>query len=182
MPRVEVEAKRDPGAVKDPIKALSAFKKKVETVKARAVMQPNFQNVLAYMELQKVLLERSSRFAQTWMEVLYRQPRLDANLKNPFSAVGRLIRTQEDRKTLKAQIRALSNSYGLFFIFSSACSYCKAFAPIVKGFSKKYGWHVLAISIDGSLLPEFPGAINDSSIAYKLGVQALPALLAVHPK
>ncbi|HQS93103.1 MAG TPA: type-F conjugative transfer system pilin assembly protein TraF [Alphaproteobacteria bacterium] len=166
----------------DPIKTLQNFKKKVEDLKAIAVMQPTFSNVRAYMEIQKILLERSSRFAQKWIEVVYLRPELDYTLKHPISQVGRHVVAEDQKKQMEDNIRALSQTHGLFFFFSSKCGYCKAFAPIVKSFSKKYGWQVLAISMDGTTLPEFPKAQNDNGSASSLGIKTLPTLLAVEPK
>jgi conjugal transfer pilus assembly protein TraF len=168
--------------VLNPVKELQVFKKKVEELKAIAVMNPTFKNVRAYMEIQKILLERSSRFSQKWLEVVYQTPALDYTLKHPVSQVGRHIYADTQKKQMEIQIKALSKTHGLFFFFSSKCGYCKAFAPIVKGFSQKYGWQVLAISMDGSRLPEFPEAQNDNGIARNIGIQALPALMAVNPQ
>jgi conjugal transfer pilus assembly protein TraF len=145
-------------------------------------MDPSFANVKAYMEIQKLLLERSSRFAQRWLEVVYQTPQLDYTLKHPVSQVGRHVYADTQHKQMQRRIRQLAQTHGLFFFFSSGCEYCKTFAPIVKRFAETYGWQVLAISMDGSRLPEFPQAQNDNGTARVLGVKALPTLLAVDPK
>ena len=173
---------QDQKSPSNPIKKLQEFKKKVENLKAIAVMQPTFANVRSYMEIQKILLERSSQFAQKWLEVVYLRPELDYTLKHPISQVGRHVVAEDQKKQMEDNIRALSQTHGLFFFFSSKCRYCKAFAPIVKSFSKKYGWKVLAISMDGTTLPEFPKAQHDNGSSSSLGIKTLPTLLAVEPK
>lgn len=144
-------------------------------------MNPTFSNVRAYMEIQKVLLDRASRFSQRWLEVLYRTPELDYSLRHPTSQVGRHLYLDEQRKDMEASIKALSKRYGLFFFFSKGCPYCKAFAPIVKRFSELHGWDVLAVSMDGRRLSEFPRSRPDNGAGRALGVKALPALVAVDP-
>lgn len=166
----------------DPVKKLQDFRKKVEDLKAIAIMEPTFANVQAYMEIQKALLERSTLFAQKWLEVVYLRPELDYTLKHPISQIGRQVVLEDNKKQMEESIPALSQTYGLFFFFSSKCEYCKAFAPIVKNFSQKYGWQVLPISMDGSQLPEFPEAQNDNGSSSSLGIKTLPTLLAVDPK
>lgn len=52
----------------------------------------------------------------------------------------------------------------------------------MKRFAEKYGWSVLAISLDGGKLPEFPGAQRDNGIAEHLKVTHVPALIALHPQ
>ena len=161
---------------------LQAFKKKVEDLKAVAVMSPTTQNVRAYMEIQKKLLEKSSRFAQRWLEVVALNPELDYTLRHPTSHAGRPIALEERKRDIEARILGLSKTHGLFFFFSSSCAYCRAFAPIVKRFASLYKWGVLAVSMDGSRLQEFPKAQNDNGTSRTLGLKALPALLAVEPK
>lgn len=169
-------------ASSDPIKTLKAFQKKVEALKSTAVMNPTFQNVKAYMEIQKVLMDKASLFSHRWQEVLYQTPPLDYTLLHPTSQAARHVYLDQQKKQMEDHIRALSKTHGLFFFFSSKCVYCREFAPIVKGFAQKYGWQVLAISLDGSKLPEFPDAKPDNGTFFALKLEALPALLAVNPQ
>lgn len=166
----------------DPTIQLEAFKKEVERLKAVAVLNPTTQNVMAYMVIQKDLMERSTRFAQKWMEVVYQTPGLDYTLHHPTSQVGRHVYLDQTRETMEKKIRSLSQSHGLFFFYSGSCPYCKQFAPIVKSFAAKYHWEVLGISLDGNILPEFPDSKIDNGSAGALGVKVVPALLAVEPR
>lgn len=165
----------------DPVQQLKSFKQEVERLKATAVMNPTTENVQAYMVIQKQLMDRSSKFAQKWMEVVYTTPKLDYTVKHPTSQAARHVYLDQQKLKMDLQVKALSKSHGLFFFFSNSCAYCKNFAPIVKAFSDKYGWEVMAISIDGSSLPEFPNAVMDNGTAKSLGVKFVPTLLAVNP-
>lgn len=175
------ESEKEGSPSQDPIIQLKSFKEKVARAKAQAVMSPTFENVRAYMTLQKHLMNKASRFAHTWMEVVYTTPQLDYTLKHPTSQAARHVYLDEKKTQRDAQVRRLAKTHGLFFFFSRSCPYCKHFAPIVKAFSKKYGWKVMAISMDGSSLPEFPKSVRDNGTAQRLGVQFVPTLLAVNP-
>ncbi|MDP4154962.1 MAG: type-F conjugative transfer system pilin assembly protein TraF [Bacillota bacterium] len=166
----------------DPVIQLEAFKKEVERLKAVAVLNPTTQNVMAYMVIQKELMDRSTRFAQKWMEVVYQTPSLDYTLHHPTSQAGRHTYLDQTREILEKKIRSLSQTHGLFFFYSGSCPYCKQFAPIVKSFAAKYHWEVLAISLDGNILPEFPDSRRNNGSASVLGVKVVPALLAVEPR
>ncbi len=166
----------------DPLARMKTFKEKVEKLKAIAVLNPTFQNVKAYMEIQKVLLDKSTQFAQKWLEVVYTTPQLDYILKHPTSQAARHVYLDQQREHIEKRIRTLSQTHGLFFFYSSQCVYCKEFAPIVKSFAQKYQWDVLPISLDGKRLPEFPDSRLDNGTAKALGVQFVPTLLAVEPK
>ncbi len=177
----ELKTSELPKPQNDPVAHLESFKKAVERLKAVAVLNPTYTNVKAYMAIQKELMDRSTRFAQKWMEVVYRTPLLDYTLQHPTSQAARHVYLDQQGKELETQIRALAKTHGLFFFYSGPCVYCRQFAPIVKSFAEKYHWEVLAISLDGEVLPEFPQSRKDNGSAAALGVQSVPALLAVEP-
>jgi conjugal transfer pilus assembly protein TraF len=88
-----------------------------------------------------------------------------------------------EKQQIKATIQSLAKEYGLFFFFSGGCEYCHQFAPIVRQFSEQYGWAVLAVSLDGGQLKEFPHAQPDNGLfaQWQPGGQVMPALYAVNP-
>jgi conjugal transfer pilus assembly protein TraF len=88
----------------------------------------------------------------------------------------------EQRRQTEEKIRKLSKEYGLFFFFKNNCPYCDAFAPIVKGFSEKYDWDVLAISEFGEKHELFSRSVQDNGLAETWGVNIYPSLFAVNPK
>jgi len=161
---------------------LLQFKQELKRRLDQALMSPTVAHLKSYMSLQKVMMDRAQKFGTTWMEVVYRHPELDYTATHPVNQAGIFAASAQKTKTIAAKIRALSRTHGLFFYFKGDCDYCHAFAPIVKSFSQKYGWHVLAISMDGSTLKEFPEAIQDNGSAHTLNVTVFPTLLAVNPK
>jgi len=181
VPEPESEQSSAPETPQTPTQQLAALKKELEDVKAAAVMNPTFQNVKAYMQMQKHVMDKSSAFAQRWLEVLYQTPHLDYSIKHPTAQAARHVYLDEQKKQILNEVHKLSQTHGLFFFFSQSCSYCKHFAPIVKQFSERFGWEVMAISMDGSTLPEFPDAVPDNGTAKALGVEFVPTLLAVNP-
>jgi len=167
--------------LQDPKALLEDFKLEVSRVKAKALMDPTYENIKAYMVIQKEMMGKASRFAARWKEVLYTTPELDYTVKHPTSQAARHIYLDLEKQQMDRAIQGLSKTHGLFFFYSGSCTYCHKFAPIVKAFAQKYGWEVLPISIDGAALPEFPNFKPDNGTAQALGVQVLPSLLAVEP-
>lgn len=166
----------------DPLSRLKEFKEEVERLKAIAVLNPTYHNVKAYMKIQKVLMERSTRFAEKWMEVVYTAPSLDYTLRHPTSQAARHVYLDEQQREMNAEVGKLSRTYGLFFFYRGDCPYSRQFASIVKAFSAKHHWEVLPISLDGAILPEFPEARMDNGTSRALGVSSVPTLLAVEPQ
>jgi len=161
---------------------VEGVKKDLEDKKHIALAKPTSQNIYNYMTAQKKMMDRSELFSKKWLEVLFKNPNeLDYTVKHPTMQAARHIAIDEKKKRLEAKIKALSETYGLFFFFAGNCSYCHGFAPIVKTFSEKYGWDVLAISLDGGSVKEFPDAKPNNGIAQNLQVKSLPTLMAVDP-
>lgn len=117
-----------------------------------------------------------------WKQVVMTTPSLDETLVHPVDQNARHLYYATQHKDLANRIKTLAQEYGLFFFFRDNCPYCHQFAPIVKRFAQTHGWSVLAISLDGGSLPEFPKAKRDNGMAERLQVSHVPALIALHPK
>ncbi|MBS0272292.1 MAG: type-F conjugative transfer system pilin assembly protein TraF [Proteobacteria bacterium] len=169
-------------ASRSPTEQIEKQRKELEQKLHAAIIEPTREKIIAYIVAQKALMDQSQRFSEMWKQVIMTTPSLDETLQYPVDQNARHIYYEEKHKQLSQSIKALAQEYGLFFFFRKNCSYCHHFAPIVKRFSQKYGWSVLAISIDGGKLQEFPEARQDNGIAERLQVLHVPALIAVHPK
>lgn len=78
-------------------------------------------------------------------------------------------------------VRGLIPTHGLIFVFRSDCPFCHRFAPILKRFEQEFGMTVLAVSMDGGTLPEYPDARPDNGIATRLNARSVPALYLTQP-
>lgn len=126
-------------------------------------------------------LERANKFSSIWMENVYRNPELNYSLISPTSQKARHVYLHEKEKKKMEKIGELSKEYGLFYFFKKGCEYCKEFGPIVKRFSEKYKWSVLAISEFGEEEELFDRNVRDNGLAERWGVSTYPSLFAVNP-
>jgi len=165
-----------------PTDIITQQKQALELSLHKAVVSGKPEDVLAYLEKQKALMDQSARFAQAWQVAILTHPQFDERTKNSPDQFARHIHYKLQQEQRRDRIKALSKTYGLFFLFRGNCPYCHTFAPVVAGFSRVYGWDVLPISLDGSSLPEFPHPQPDNGISERLGIQTVPALIAVHPQ
>jgi conjugal transfer pilus assembly protein TraF len=171
-----------PSPLSSPLERLKRYREKLETAKAEAVLNPTPENVEAYQKLQYEMLEKSHKFANVWMQNVYRNPELDYSSVSPTSQNARHIHLAEEQRKKEKKISAMSKSYGLFYFFKSNCPYCENFAPIVKKFSEKYHWEVLAIGEAGGKNKMFEKNVRDNGLADIWGVSLYPSLFAVNPK
>jgi len=165
-----------------PTQQIEQQRKELETKLHVAIIEPSRENIISYLLSQKALMDQSQKFSEEWKRVVMTTPSLDETLVHPVDQNARHIYYAEKGKSLSKKIKELANEYGLFFFFKETCAYCHQLAPLVKRFSQKHGWKVLAISMDGGKLAEFPEAKSDNGISKRLNIAHLPALVALHPQ
>ena len=159
-----------------------AMQQRLEVLKRVAVMNPTDDNLMAYMRFQRMVMDRSQVFADRWQRLVWREPSLDyASEGRPTNtlAIAAFDERQKDRDT--AAVRQLAGTHGLVFVFRSDCPFCHRFAPVLKRFAQTHGLTVLAVSLDGGTLPEYPDARPDNGIAARLNARAVPALYLTQP-
>lgn len=159
-----------------------AMQQRLETLKRVAVMNPTDDNLMAYMRFQRMVMDRSQVFADRWQRLVWREPSLDyASEGRPTNtlAIAAFDDRQKERDT--AAVRQLAATHGLVFVFRSDCPFCHRFAPVLKRFAQTHGLTVLAVSLDGGTLPEYPDARPDNGIAARLSARAVPALYLTQP-
>lgn len=165
-----------------PTQIIKAYQQDLEEKLHRAVVTPTPQSLIAYIEAQTRGQKIAQRFADEWMKVIYTHPSLDFTAKAPVNHVGRKIYTAQTEKKRDLKIQNLAKTHGLLFFFEGGCSYCKAFAPVVKRFAEKYSFKILAISMDGASLKDFPEFQKDNGIAARFKLRHVPTVLAVNPR
>ena len=141
-----------------------------------AVMTPTPENVKDYVSLWQAVQEKGSVFADTWRRVVWQNPELDYSSRRPTNNLAVRLDNTEREQGQDEQMRRLAKAHGLIFFFRSDCPFCHAMAPMLKALKADFGMDVLAVSIDGRGLKEFPDAIDGRAQALAWGVDRVPAL------
>ena len=159
-----------------PSERLEAFQKRLEDIKALAILEPTEDNLKHYMVAQSVAMRMASTFADQWQRVLYKTPELDANIGNPVSGIGgqvfQDIRTAEREEALVTA--ALRKGFLFVFQDEATCAVCPVQSRIIGDLQSRFGIRVLAVSLDGSTTPEFPAPLSDNGQIARLGLDAYP--------
>ena len=151
---------------------LEHTKQELESKKAKAVVEPNEENVKEYMLLQKKVVDNSSNFADVWRRILWKYPELDYTVKHPTNTLAKHKQLDAKREDIKSALSKLGERYGLFFVYKSTCQYCHKYSPILKEFSKMYNIDILPITLDNAFIDEWRGkTITDLSVLKKLGLE-----------
>ena len=166
---------------KDPVAIIEKYQEELDFSLKQALAVPTMQNVATYLKMQQKLLRNSYNFANVWKRTLMYYPELDPTVKAPISHLGGQIYAGEREKNINNKIKALAKDYGLIFFFNSHCVYCHEFAKTVQNFTKRYGWEVLPVTLDGKSIPEYPNAKTNNGISERLSIYAVPALMLTNP-
>ncbi|MDF0544646.1 conjugal transfer protein TraF [Sphingobium sp. H39-3-25] len=158
---------------------MAAITKQLDELKARAILEPSEDNVIAYVRFQREQLDRASTFSDTWQRALWQNPDLDYTLQRPVSTIGKRAWLDNRKADRDAVLTNLSQRYGLFYFYAQSCGACELFAPILKSVADSHRMAVMAVSMDGGPNREFPNYVVDSGQRARMGVPGnqTPALV-----
>jgi conjugal transfer pilus assembly protein TraF len=171
----------DQEEAQDPVAKMSAVRASVQRALDQAILNPTQKNVEQYKVLQDAVAARSALFSKVWQDTLLQHPELDYSIKHPITQIGRQVEVDTMNRQEAEAIQQLAKTSGLFFFYKSRCPYCRAFAPILKRFAENHGITLIAVTVDGIALPEFPDSVIDQGQAQLFGVKVSPALFTVNP-
>jgi conjugal transfer pilus assembly protein TraF len=166
-------------------KPLSAewLRERLGAYRDSAIDDPTPENVALYLYLQRVALDKSTRFAAATQRAVQLDPFLDEITQRPTATFAANLVNRKSGDSRDAALTAIAKRAGVLFFFRSACPYCEAQAPLLRILEARYGFSVLPVSLDGAPLPggHFPEYRPDSGQAQRLGVVSTPALFLVRP-
>jgi conjugal transfer pilus assembly protein TraF len=155
----------------------------MEKYRDKALDEPTRENVAAYYALQRVMLDKASRFTDMASQVSVSEPMLDENLLRPTASFGALAMDDRAVRATDGAARKLAEMAGLWFVYESTCPFCEKQVGPLKGLVNAHGFKILPIALDGLPLPgnPFPDFVPDRGQARKLGADTTPALFLVRP-
>jgi conjugal transfer pilus assembly protein TraF len=178
QPRLEPKAVQKPRTEQQrALDELERLAKDLKGKRALAIVEPTPGHVHTYIAAQEAMMDKASVFSDVWRRVIWQNPDVNYQLKNPVNNVAIQVRDSERRKQESQTLADLGKEWGLFFFFRSDCPYCHAMSQIMKLMSDLYGITVFPISLDGGGLPEFPHPRTDNGLATLLKVETVPMLV-----
>lgn len=171
-----------PDAKPPEIVRLEALQKRLENSRKIAIINPTEENVLRYMRLEASMIRQASYFADVAQKLGWANPELDLTLEGrPVNALAIETYNREQVRFEESSLSTIAANHVVFFFFRSDCPYCHAYAPVLKDFADRYGLKVVAVSVDGRGIGEFPDWKKDNGIARTLRVDKVPATFLAQP-
>ncbi|MAM37018.1 MAG: conjugal transfer protein TraF [Erythrobacter sp.] len=175
------EAKTERPQAPEPSAAerMAAISKQLDELKARAILDPSEENVIAYVRFQREQLDRASTFADTWQRALWQHPEIDYTLQRPVSTVGKRAWLDNRKADRDAVLTKLGERYGLFYFYAQSCGACELFGPILRSVADSHRMAVMAVSMDGGPSKDFPNYVVDTGQRARMGLSGneTPALV-----
>jgi len=168
-------------SLENPLVTLEALQKVVETSKARAVLQPTQENIFNWIKVQNELLRKNTLLADNWQRLVWKNPEFDYNQVRPSNPVALKAYSQSYKNDRRTALNDIAQEYGLYFVISESCIYCHEMAPYLKRFADSYGFTIIAVTVDGGSVNEFPEAMYSPQFAEQLGVESTPAIILAKP-
>lgn len=160
-----------------------ALQKRVEDLRNIAIINPSERNIRNYLNIQNLVIEKASTFADVAQRVIWATPELDPTVTGrPVNAKALEVFDREQAGARSGAVARLAQTHALFFFFRSDCPYCHQFAPLLKDFEARFGLTIVPISVDGGGLAEFRNPKVDNGIARTLDVRQVPALFLAEPR
>ncbi|WP_410520835.1 conjugal transfer protein TraF [Candidatus Tisiphia endosymbiont of Dascillus cervinus] len=124
---------------------IEALKQQFNRSQRIALDNPTLENVIKAQRLQKIIMEKSQKFAAMWQLATLIDPSL-TNANEPVNSLHKRLYQEllEQNNGQKLQ------SWGLILQVNNKCPYCHAFVPIVHQFANKYGFQLLLVSNSGA--------------------------------
>nr|WP_157174593.1 conjugal transfer protein TraF [Thiocystis violascens] len=154
----------------------------LERYQLQAIDDPTQTKVALYLYLQRIALDKASRFTEVYQRVVQSDPYLDETTRRPVGNYANLLNRVAGQQRAAA-LKALAGEAGIWFFYRSDCPYCAAQAPVLGLLGQQTGFRVQAIALDGRPLQNGPFADyrRDLGQAARLGVVSTPALFLVRP-
>lgn len=165
---------------------LEEVKKELERLKGVAVVNPNEENIYAFLKAQNWAMDKASMFADVARRVVWANADVNYSARSPVANFARYNDTKRREKKQTETIGNLSETHAILFFARSDCPYCHDQAPVLKSFAEVSGMQILTISMDGKPIPMFPDAKPDNGISVLAsagnGIQVVPALYLIDRK
>ncbi|MCL4068146.1 conjugal transfer protein TraF [Pseudomonas sp. GX19020] len=175
-----------PAAEKTYTEQIEEFRKALDEMKYRAILDPTEENVQSYMEAQQRMTGMATAFTDQWQRVLFKTPALDINTRFPISQMGGAVYQDQMRVARENSLIEAAANLGFMVIVEdpAICGLCTPQLEVIQRLQASHGIEVIVVSADGSFQPAWPNAVVDTGQlrAYGLTDSPRPTVALIEPR
>jgi len=173
---VEIQVAPAPSA----IDVMASVTQLIDEAKAKAVLSPTIENVKSFIALKNKAGDMATKFSVVWQEVLLQNAQLDYSAFKPTNNQALITLNKAKRQKMEKFLAYIAQKNGLVYFYEGADDIAQLQAPIITRLASKYGFDVLGVSMDGSIISELEHNSPDNGQAKRMGVQKVPALYSLN--
>ena len=179
-PVAKVEPKESKPTKEVPFGSVKWLRENLDKYLVNAIDNPTQENVLAYLMLQRLAIDKSEAFAYAGQMAVEGNPLLDEIARSPLGGTTRLKRDSYINAEQSHFLKKLFNKVGLFFVFKNNCYICDEQAEVMKIAQRQFNVQIKAVSLDipnenSKSAKLFPDYIVNPNISEQLSIRALPS-------
>ncbi len=146
-----------------------------------AVLNPTEENLQTFVVWQNFWLHQAGQFTNQWKAMLLAHPEMDYAVTHPHENLTASIQAAQHHTEEDQAIQKLALHNGFFFFYRGGNKLDQTLAPSLSAFARETGISLIAVSMDGTVLPAFAQSRLDHGQAKALGIAHFPALLLINP-
>jgi conjugal transfer pilus assembly protein TraF len=156
------------------------LRKNLPLLRDRAIDNPTPDNVAAELYVQRVVLDKSQRYAEMRMKVVHDDPLLDENNRVPYASAGAQAVRNANLQGEQQAVHELAQQGGLLIFVDGSCRFCAMQMPVASLLQRDYDMQYLVVSLDGALPKGYQGKVTrDNGLYHKLGLRLTPSIVFV---
>ena len=140
-----------------------------------ALDNPTIENVIKAQRWQKIIMEKSQKFAAMWQLASLIDHSL-TNSNEPANSLHKRLYQELLERNNSLKLQSLAKNWGLILQVSDNCPYSQAFLPIVQQFASKYKLQLLLVSHSGTKFQNIT-TIKDTGLLQKLNPENIVPVL-----
>lgn len=163
-----------------PVLSTAWFREHMSAYEDKAIDDPTPESLSALLYLNRVMKEKSERFAEVGQRVIHNDPLLDENVRRPLDPSSARVNDIHAYQAREAVLRQVAQRAGLLLYYQGRCTLCQHQAHAVQLLNRLYGFPLIPVTTDHVTLPEFPDSRHQAPPPV-LGIQAYPSLFLMEP-
>ena len=162
------------------VETLRAEGEEMEELFAEMQLNPTKENIHAYIKKSREITNRSFTASMAYGDEMFFTEGLSNRPKGQYAPTVSIAHDEEEIG-ITNKIIAHNKKYSLIYFLRSDCPYCAQFSPILKRIVEETDFNVLAVSLDGKGMADFPEVVYSKRLIEKSKVQAVPAVYLLDP-
>lgn len=175
-PEAETAPPSSPPAPPSYTERMEEYRRVLDELKHRAILEPTPEHVEAYMRAQNAMVKQATLFTEVWQRQVFSNPDLDRNVKRPLTSVGGNLYQDELDIEREDALRAAASEHALMFVYEGGadCYLCATQADILVQMQARHGVHILPVAKDGVPLGAYPDSATDTGQLAEFGLKDTP--------